>query len=73
MRYPKIDKSLFVTNREKLAKNLKPSSLVVFNSTDIVPVSADRTHPFLQDTDLFYLSGIDQEETILVLCPDAKE
>ncbi|MBW1894139.1 MAG: aminopeptidase P N-terminal domain-containing protein, partial [Deltaproteobacteria bacterium] len=73
MRHPEIDRSLFVTNRERLAKNLKPLSLVVFNSTDVVPVSADRTHPFLQDTDLFYLSGIDQEETILVLCPDAKD
>ncbi len=73
MRYPEIDRSLFITNRERLTKNLKPSSLVVFNSTDVVPVSADRTHLFLQDTDLFYLSGIDQEETILVLCPDAKE
>ena len=73
MRYPRINTTLFVTNRKRLAKHFKPSSIAVFNSNDIVPVSADRAHPFLQNTDLFYLSGIDQEETILVLCPDAKE
>lgn len=73
MRYPRINTTLFVTNRKRLAKHFKPSSIAVFNSNDIVPVSADRTHPFLQNTDLYYLSGIDQEETILVLCPDAKE
>lgn len=73
MRYPRIDASLFQTNRNRLAGKLKPSSLAVLTSTDVVPVSADRTHPFLQDTDLFYLSGIDQEETLLVLCPDARD
>jgi Xaa-Pro aminopeptidase len=52
---------------------LKPNSIAVFNSNDIYPVSADSTLPFEQHRDLFYLTGIDQEETILVLCPDAKD
>ena len=51
---------------------LKPNSIAVFNSNDIYPISADSTLPFAQHRDLFYLSGIDQEETILVLYPDAK-
>ena len=73
MRYPMIDNTLFAANRRRLVEHMKPSSIAAFNSNDIVPVSADRTYPFLQSTDLFYLTGIDQEETILVLCPDAKE
>ena len=49
---------------------MKPSSLAVFNSNDIYPISADSTLPFTQHRDIFYLSGVDQEESILVLFPD---
>src|SRR5690242_18199828 len=70
MRYKKIDKSLFVNNRKRFVKELKPSSVAVFNSNDIMPTNADGTMRFRQNNDLFYLTGADQEETILVLCPD---
>ena len=50
---------------------MKPNSLAVFNSNDIYPISADSTMPFEQARDIFYLSGADQEESILVLFPDA--
>lgn len=50
---------------------MKPKSLAVFNSNDIYPISADSTMPFQQSRDIFYLSGADQEESILVLFPDA--
>lgn len=50
---------------------MKPSSLAIFNSNDIYPVGADSTMPFNQARDIFYLSGVDQEESILVLFPDA--
>ena len=50
---------------------MKPSSLAIFNSNDIYPISADSTMPFQQSRDIFYLSGVDQEESILVLFPDA--
>ncbi len=50
---------------------MKPSAVAVFNSNDIYPVSADSTLPFAQHRDIFYLSGVDQEESILLLCPDA--
>jgi len=52
---------------------MKPKSLAVFNSNDIYPIGADSTIPFQQDRDIFYLSGVDQEESILVLFPDAPD
>ncbi|MBL7893240.1 MAG: aminopeptidase P family protein [Bacteroidia bacterium] len=72
MKYETIDSKLFVENRKRFAKKLKANSLAVFNSSDIMPTSADGTMPFVQDADIFYLSGIDQEESILVIFPDAK-
>ena len=70
MKYSPIEKELFETNRKNLAKRLKPGSVAIFNSTDIMPTSADGTMPFIQDANLFYFSGIDQEESILLLAPD---
>ena len=52
---------------------MRPKSIAVFNSNDIYPISADSTMPFEQHRDIFYLSGADQEETILVLFPDAMD
>jgi Xaa-Pro aminopeptidase len=73
MRYAPIDPQLFIENRRRLAERLKPGSLAVLNSNDVMPTSADGIHPFVQQTDLVYLSGIDQEESTLVLFPEAKE
>lgn len=70
MRYLPIDPLLFVTNRQRLAALLKPRSLVVLNANDVLPTNADGTMAFRQNNDLFYLSGVDQEETRLVLFPD---
>jgi len=70
MRYKTIDKELFITNRKRLVKELKSNSVVVVNSNDIMPTNADGSMRFRQNSDLFYLTGVDQEETILVLCPD---
>ena len=70
MKYQRIDASLFINNRKNFMSNMKPSSLAVFNSNDIYPISADSTMPFAQHRDIFYLSGVDQEESILVLFPD---
>lgn len=73
MRYDPIDPQLFVENRRKVAELLEPASIAVFNSSDVMPKSADGVHPFSQQTDLFYLSGVDQEESTLVLFPEARE
>lgn len=72
MRYHQIPQSLFVNNRKRLIKELQPGSLVVFNSSDIMPTSADGTMPFRQQTDIFWASGVDQEESILLVFPDSK-
>src|SRR4051812_43775795 len=72
MRYAPVPNVLFINNRKRFVKELKSGSLAVFNSNDIMPTSADGTMPFKQNTDLLWLSGIDQEESILVLFPDSK-
>ncbi|ADY29224.1 peptidase M24 [Cellulophaga geojensis KL-A] len=71
MKYNQIDSKLFVKNRKKFMAQMKPKSVAVFNSNDIYPIGADSTMPFEQNRNIFYLSGADQEETILILFPDA--
>jgi Xaa-Pro aminopeptidase len=68
-----INSKLFARNRQRFCKQLKPNSIALFNSNDFMPTSADGTHPFIQQTDILYLSGIDQEETLLLICPDTPE
>jgi len=70
MKYHKIDTQLFLKNRANFATEMKPNSLAVFNSNDIYPISADSTMPFEQHRDIFYLCGVDQEESVLFLFPD---
>ncbi len=70
MKYHQINSELFIKNRHNFASVMKPNSLAVFNSNDIYPVSADSTLPFEQHRDIFYLSGVDQEESVLLLFPD---
>ncbi|MEM8927715.1 MAG: aminopeptidase P family protein [Bacteroidota bacterium] len=71
MKYEQLPNQLFIKNRKKFTALMRPKSIAVFNSNDIYPISADSTMPFVQHSDIFYLSGADQEETILVLFPDA--
>ena len=70
MKYHKIDAQLFIKNRKNFASKMKPNSLAIFNSNDTYPISADSTMPFEQHRDIFYLSGVDQEESVLMLFPD---
>jgi len=63
--------ALFTLNRERLVQKLLPRSLAVLNANDIMPTNADGSMGHLQNADLFYLTGIHQEETILLLAPDA--
>ena len=72
MKYHAIDSGLFVKNRIKFAAQMQSSALAVFNSNDIFSTGADSTLPFHQHRNIFYLSGVDQEESILILFPDAK-
>ena len=71
MKYDRIDSTLYISNRKKFTERMTANSLAVFNSNDIFPISADSTMPFQQHRDILYLSGVDQEESILVLFPNA--
>lgn len=73
MKYHTINTQLFIKNREKFVSKMKPNAIAVFNSNDIFTTGADSSLPFHQHRDIFYLSGADQEETILVLFPNASE
>ena len=73
MKYDKIDNRLFIENRQRFAQQLKPNSIALFVSNDIMPTNADGSMGFVQNSDLFYLTGVDQEETILLIFPDAKD
>lgn len=73
MKYDRINKSLYIHNRERFVSQMKDGCLAVFNSNDIYPISADSTMPFQQHRDILHLSGVDQEESILVLFPSAKK
>ena len=73
MKYLPIDKELFIENRKRLADKVLPKSLAVFNSNDLITTGADSTTPFHQHRDIFYLSGVDQQESILVIFPDCSE
>lgn len=70
MKYHPIDSKLFIKNRKNFAAQMRANSIAVFNSNDIYPISADSTMPFEQHRDIFYLSGVDQEESVLMLFPD---
>lgn len=71
MRYNKIPSTLFIKNREKFISKMETNSIAIFTSNDVMPNNADDVMGFAQNNDIFYLSGIDQEESILVLYPDA--
>ncbi len=73
MKYSQINNALFIENRNKLKQLLKPGSAAIFVSNDIMPTNADGSMAFKQSSDLFYLCGVDQEDTILVIFPDVKD
>ena len=73
MRHQPIDPGLFIENRRRLCGQLAPQSLAVVNANDLQPANADATLPMEPNSDLFYLTGIEQEESILLLAPDAAD
>lgn len=73
MRYDPIDPRLFTENRARLAKMLPAGSMAIVNANDILPTNADGSFLMRVNSDLFYLTGVEQEETILVLFPDADD
>ena len=71
MKYQPLDSSLYIKNRDNFMSQMSDGTLAVFNSNDIFPISADSSMPFQQHRDILFLSGVDQEESILVLFPGA--
>lgn len=69
-RYTSIPSSFYIQNRNNLRAHLPAGACAVFNSNDIMPTNADGHMAFRQNNDLLYLTGIDQEESVLVICPD---
>lgn len=73
MRYAPIPPELFIENRARLTAQFLPNSLAVLNANDMMPTNADGVMRLVQNADLFYLTGVEQEETILLLFPDAPD
>ncbi len=73
MKYKPLSSNLYIQNRKEFMKQMEFNAIAVFNSNDQYPISADSVMPFQQHRDLFYLTGIDQEKTILLLFPKAIE
>ncbi len=70
MKYLPLPKELFIENRKRFKAQLKPKSVAFFNSNDEMPRNGDGNFPFRQHSDMFYLSGIDQEQSVLIICPE---
>lgn len=73
MRHAAIDPQLFIANRRNLARLLPANSLAAVNSNDVLPGNADAVLPLRQNSDFFYLTGIEQEESILLIFPDSSD
>ena len=70
MKYLPIKNQLFIENRVQFVNKIEANALAIFNSNDVMPTNADGTMPFRQNNDLFWLSGVDQEESILAISPN---
>jgi Xaa-Pro aminopeptidase len=73
MKYPRLSSQIFKDNRAQLQQLLLPNSLAILNANDLMPTNADGTHLLRQNADLFYLTRIEQEDTMLLVYPDAHE
>ena len=73
MRYQPIDPELFKSNRKTFSKKLEPNAVAIFNANDEYPRNGDQFYPYRQQSDFFYLTGVDQEKSILLLAPDHPE
>ncbi|MBX9892216.1 MAG: aminopeptidase P N-terminal domain-containing protein, partial [Chitinophagaceae bacterium] len=70
MKYLPLDPTIFINNRKRFVKSMLPNSIAIFVSNDEWPGNGDALHPFKQNSDLYWLTGIEQEDSMLVLFPD---
>ncbi len=71
LRYPPLSAENYIRNRAAFAEALSSGAMALFSSNDVYPTSADGTLPFRQDSNMLHLTGVDQEETVLLLFPGA--
>lgn len=69
MKYLPLDPNIFLQNRKRFVKAMDPMSIAIFNSNDELPTNGDALYPFKQNSDLYWLTGIQQEDTMLILAP----
>src|ERR1017187_5891535 len=70
MKYLPLNPEIFIQNRKRFTDKMEKNSIAIFNSNDELPTNGDQLHPFVQNSDLFWLTGIEQEESMLILFPD---
>ncbi|RYF98281.1 MAG: M24 family metallopeptidase [Chitinophagaceae bacterium] len=70
MRYLPLNQEIFIENRKRFTERMEKNSIAIFNSNDELPANGDAVHRFKQNADLYWLTGIQQEDTMLVLFPD---
>ena len=70
MKYLPLSQEIFIQNRKRFIEKMDKNSIAIFNSNDELPFNGDALHPFVQNSDLFWLSGIEQEDTMVILFPD---
>lgn len=70
MKYKPLSSKLFKQNRKRFVKHLQPGAIAIFHANDLMPRNGDAYHKFRQNSDLYYLSGLDQEEVVVAVFPD---
>ena len=70
MKYLPLNPEIFIQNRKRFTDKLEKNAIAIFNSNDELPVNGDKLYPFKQNSDLFWLTGIEQEDTMLIIFPD---
>ena len=70
MHSAQINPQIFIDNRKRFIAQMEKNSIAIFNSNDEIPSNGDALYPFKQNTDLFWLTGIRQEDSMLILYPD---
>ena len=70
MKYLPLNPQIFIENRKRFVAKMDKNSIAIFNSNDELPMNGDALHPFVQNSDLFWLSGVEQEDTMVILFPD---
>ena len=75
MKYLPLDSKIFIDNRKRFVASMRPNSIAIFVSNDEIPSNGDALHAFKQNTDLYWLTGVEQEDSMVILfpnCPDPK-